>query len=55
MYYFWTCVVFLEKSAPGEKPSYADLELRIVQSKNDIENPDLCVKAESLGEEIWNT
>lgn len=29
----------------GRKPTFSDLELRLVQSKRDIENPKLCVEA----------
>jgi len=32
----------------GETPKFADLELRMVQSKRDIENPKLCVEATIL-------
>ena len=32
----------------GESPKFADLELRMVQSKRDIENPALCVEATIL-------
>ena len=31
-----------------ETPQFADLELRMVQSKRDIENPTLCVQATIL-------
>jgi len=33
-----------EEVAPGKKPTFADLELRLVQSKKDIEDPETCVK-----------
>lgn len=37
-----------EMAGPGKKPSPAQLELRMVQSKADIENPSIAVKAKVL-------
>uniref|UniRef100_H2Y499 Pyridoxal kinase n=1 Tax=Ciona savignyi TaxID=51511 RepID=H2Y499_CIOSA len=34
--------------AEGETPTFKELELRLVQSKVDIENPEMCVKAVEL-------
>ena len=34
--------------AGGGVPTRAQLELRLVQSKADIENPELCIKAQPL-------
>nr|CAB3264765.1 pyridoxal kinase-like [Phallusia mammillata] len=33
---------------PGEKPNFANLELRMVQSKKFIEDPAMCVEAETI-------
>ena len=35
-------------AGPGQKPSPAQLELRMVQSKADIENPDIVIEATVL-------
>ncbi|XP_040190926.1 pyridoxal kinase [Rana temporaria] len=35
-------------AGPGVRPSYAQLELRMVQSKKDIENPELVVTSTVL-------
>lgn len=35
-------------AGPGVKPSYAQLELRMVQSRKDIENPELIIQATVL-------
>ncbi|XP_061782588.1 pyridoxal kinase-like [Nerophis lumbriciformis] len=37
-----------EKAGPGKRPSPAQLELRMVQSKGDIENPTIVVEAKVL-------
>ncbi|XP_061698300.1 pyridoxal kinase-like [Syngnathoides biaculeatus] len=37
-----------EKAGPGKRPSPAQLEMRMVQSKSDIENPDIVVEAKIL-------
>lgn len=37
-----------EMAGPGKKPSPAQLELRMVQSKADIENPSIVVEANVL-------
>ncbi len=37
-----------ELAGEGNELTKADMELRLVQSKHDIENPILCVKAEPL-------
>ncbi|XP_051937488.1 pyridoxal kinase-like [Hippocampus zosterae] len=37
-----------EKAGPGQRPSPAQLELRMVQSKGDIENPAIVVEAKFL-------
>ncbi|XP_015230006.1 PREDICTED: pyridoxal kinase-like [Cyprinodon variegatus] len=37
-----------EMAGPGKKPSPAQLELRMVQSKADIENPSIAVKAKVI-------
>lgn len=37
-----------EMAGPGKKPSPAQLELRMIQSKADIENPSIAVKAKVL-------
>ena len=37
-----------KKAGPGEKPTLAQLELKLVQSKSDIEQPDLCIQAKVL-------
>ena len=39
------CFFFTDAAGKGNKPSLAQIELRLVQSKRDIENPTLCVKA----------
>ncbi|CAK8672363.1 unnamed protein product [Clavelina lepadiformis] len=33
---------------PGKKATFSDLELRLIQSKKDIEEPELCVEAVNL-------
>lgn len=38
----------LEMAGPGKRPSPAQLELRMVQSKADIENPAIVVEAKVL-------
>ncbi|XP_044160757.1 pyridoxal kinase [Bufo gargarizans] len=35
-------------AGPGVRPSYAQLELRMVQSRKDIENPELIIQATVL-------
>jgi hypothetical protein len=37
-----------EKAGPGNKPNSAQMELRLVQSKADIENPEILYKAVPL-------
>uniref|UniRef100_A0A3P9H941 pyridoxal kinase n=1 Tax=Oryzias latipes TaxID=8090 RepID=A0A3P9H941_ORYLA len=43
-----SCCTVSETAGPGKKPSPALLELRMVQSKADIENPAIVVQAEVL-------
>jgi len=33
---------------PGQKPTFANLELRLVQSKKDIEDPEMCVRGDVI-------
>lgn len=44
----WTAVCFPEVAGPGKRPSPAQLELRMVQSKADIENPAIVVNAKVI-------
>lgn len=39
---------FSEMAGPGKRPTPAQLELRMVQSKADIENPAIVVEAKVL-------
>ncbi len=36
------------KTKPGEKPSARDMELKLIQSKGDIESPNMAIKAEVI-------
>lgn len=47
----WTVILLFllsEIAGPGKRPSPAQLELRMVQSKADIENPAIVVEAKVL-------
>ena len=39
---------FLELAGPGNKPTRKQLELKLIQSKTDIEQPNITIKAEPL-------
>ncbi|XP_013421781.1 pyridoxal kinase [Lingula anatina] len=43
-----TLKVAQELAGPGNHPSPGQLELRLIQSKRDIENPELCIEATEL-------
>lgn len=47
-FYWPSDVIFLAQAGEGNKPNSANLELRMVQSKKDIENPEIIVKATVL-------
>lgn len=47
-FYWPSHVIFLAQAGEGNKPNSANLELRMVQSKKDIENPEIIVKATVL-------
>ena len=40
--------LFVEQAGPHKKPSVDQMELRLVQSKADIENPEITVRACAL-------
>ena len=44
---FWMNL-FVEQAGPHKKPSVDQMELRLVQSKADIENPEITVRACAL-------
>jgi hypothetical protein len=44
----WYYYSIPEKAGPGNKPNSAQMELRLVQSKADIENPEILYKAVPL-------
>lgn len=39
---------FSAAAGPGNKPNFAQRELKLVQSKKDIEEPEICMEAEDL-------
>lgn len=44
----WLAACFPEVAGPGKRPSPAQLELRMIQSKADIENPAIVVNAKVI-------
>lgn len=38
------------EAGPGKTPTFAHLELRMVQSKKLIEEPEMCIRGEVIGE-----